>query len=167
MPLPSRHESGYDYEWLRGRAPWETAIADAPEWLLEEIELLVERHGGVGGGGHNSTASGEEFNAFGGREDRREEYMRDLVWAAVIGLRRDGPIPPGTIERDAIWADYERNTRSRLPDDGRTNAERLEEEGRGQSLFANKWRRAVRKWDGSVKEAAGKAAPGVSTRTAG
>ena len=45
------------------------------------------------------------------------------------------------------------------PLDGRTNAERLEEEGRGQSLFANKWRRAVKKWDGKVREEAGKPKP--------
>ena len=49
---------------------------------------------------------------------------------------------------------------SRLPDDGRTNTERLEEEGRGFSLFANKWRRAVKKWDGKVAEEAAKPKPG-------
>ena len=159
MAPPSRHESGYDYEWMRGRAPWEIPIAAAPEWLLEEIELLVERHGGVTEAGRSRTASGVEFNPFGGREDGREEYMTKLVWAAVIGLRRDSPIPPGINERVAVWLDYERNTRSRLPEDGRSNAERLEDEGRGQSLFANKWRRAVKKWDGTVKEAADKPKP--------
>ena len=158
MTPPSRHESGHDYEWLRGRAPWETAIADAPEWLLEEIELLVERHGGKPGG--VKTASAGSFDAFGNQVDGREEYMTRLVWAAVIGLRREGDVVPGNTERDKVWADYERNTRSRLPDDARTNAERLEEEGRGQGLFANKWRRAVKKWDGKVAEEAGKPKPG-------
>jgi hypothetical protein len=159
MTPPSRHESGHDYEWLPGRAPWEIEIAAAPEWLLEAIETLVERHGGVASGPRTQTASGAEFDAFGNQIDSRETYMRDLVWAAVIGLRRDCPIPPGTNERDAVFADYERNTRSRLALDGKTNAERLEEEGRGQSLFANKWRRAVKKWDGAVKEAADQPRP--------
>ena len=161
MTPPSRHESGRYYEWLPGRAPWEIPIANAPEWLLEEIEKLVEAHGGVSQSGRTRTLSpGGDVNAFGGHEDGREEYMTKLVWAAVIGFRRDSPIPPGANERDAVWADYERNTRSRIPDDGRTNAERLEEEGRGPSLFANKWRRAVKKWDGKVAEEAAKPKPG-------
>jgi hypothetical protein len=160
MLPPSRHESGHDYEWLAGRAPWEIPVADAPEWLLEEIEKLVEAHGGSTAGHKTHTPSpGGNFDAFGNFVDDRETYMRDLVWAAVIGLRRDCPIPPGNNERDAVWLDYERNTRSRLPDDGRTNAERLDEEGRGQSLFANKWRRALKKWDGAVKEAADRPRP--------
>ena len=160
MLPPSRHESGKDYEWLPGRAPWEVPIADAPEWLLEAIEALVERHGGVAGGPRTQTASGAGTDAFGNQTDGREEYMTKLVWAAVIGLRRDSPIPPSNSDRDAVWADYERNTRSRLPDDARTNTERLEEEGRGPSLFANKWRRAVKKWDTKVAEEAGKPKPG-------
>ena len=160
MTPPSRHESGRYYEWMPGRAPWEIPIADAPEWLLEEIEKLVEAHGGVSHGGRTRTLSpGGDVNAFGGHEDGREEYMTKLVWAAVIGFRRDSPIPPGANEREAVWLDYERNTRSRIPDDGRTNTERLEEEGRGPSLFANKWRRAVRKWDGTIKEAADQPRP--------
>ena len=160
MLPPSRHESGFDYEWLRGRAPWETAIAEAPEWLLEAIETLVEQYGGRPGVARAQTASGAKFDDFGNIRDERESYMRDLVWAAVIGLRRDCPIPPSDADRYKAWTDYERNTRSRLPDDGRSNAERLEEEGRGSSLFQNKWRRAVRKWDGKVKEEAGKPKPG-------
>ena len=160
MTPPSRHESGYDYEWLRGRAPWEIPIAEAPEWLLEAIEVLVEQHGGRPGVARTQTASGAEFDAFGNQVDGRESYMRDLIWATVIGLRRDGQVQPGANERDAAWAEYERRTRSRLPDDGRSNAERLEEEGRGQSLFGNKWRRAIKKWDGKVAEEAGKPKPG-------
>jgi hypothetical protein len=162
MLPPSRHESGRDYEWLPGRAPWEVPIADAPEWLLEAIEALVERYGGVtnGTGKINTASPGFEQDAFGNQIDGREEYMTKLVWAAVIGLRRDSPIPPSNSDRDAVWADYERNTRSRLPDDARNNTERLEEEGRGPSLFANKWRRAVKKWDTKVAEEAAKPKPG-------
>lgn len=160
MTPPSRHESGRDYAWLPGCAPWETEIALAPEWLLEAIELLVEEYGGKSSGQRTQTASGAQFDDFGNYKDDRERYMRDLVWAAVIGLRRECPIPPGAKERDAVWADYERNTRSRLPEDNRTNTERLEEEGRGPSLFANKWRRAIKKWDSKVTEEAAKPKPG-------
>lgn len=165
MPA-SLHETGNHYAWEAGCGPWEIPIAEAPEWLLEAIETLVEQHGGASGGrGRERTASGAEYDDFGNRKDFREEYMRDLIWAAVIGLRKDCPIPPGAIERDRVWADYERNTRSRLPQEqdqfgnAVSNAELLEREGRGFSLFCNKWRRAVRKWDGKVKEEAKKARP--------
>jgi hypothetical protein len=154
----SMHESGRCYEWLPGCAPWEVTIADAPEWLLEAIETLVERHGGAstGSGKTNTPSPASAFDGFGHQVDGREEYMRDLIWAALIGLRCDGPIPPSNADRDVVWADYERNTKSRLPEDGRSNAERLEEEGRGQGLFANKWRRALKKWNGKVAEEAAK-----------
>lgn len=160
MIPPSRHESGRDYAWLPGCAPWEAEIAAAPEWLLEAIELLVEEYGGKSSGQRIQTASGAKFDDFGNYTDDRERYMRDLVWAAVIGLRRECSIPPGVSERNAVWADYERKTRSRLPEDNRSNTERLEDEGRGPSLFANKWRRAIKKWDGKVAEEAARPKPG-------
>ena len=37
MVAPSRHQSGVTYEWKPGHAPWEIAMADAPEQLLEAI----------------------------------------------------------------------------------------------------------------------------------
>ena len=166
MTPPSRHESGRDYEWMPGRAPWEIPVADAPEWLLEEVEKLVEAHGGQASGRTQTPSpGGDGLNAFGGHEDLREEYSDQArSGPRPAAAPADGPIPPGTAERDVVWADYERNTRSRLPDDGRSNADRLEEEGRGQGLFANKWRRAVKKWDGKVAEEASKPKPGEFVR---
>jgi len=166
MTPPSRHESGRDYEWLPGRAPWENDIAPAPEWMLEAIEKLVEDHGGRPSGVHAANPSGASYDDFGHHKDDRETYMRDMVWAAVIGLRRDCPAPPTAADRDKVWADYERNTRTRMPAEkdpvGRdvSNAELLEREGRGYSLFCNKWRRAMKKWGGKVAEEAGKPKPG-------
>lgn len=32
---PSRHASGHQYYWMQGRAPWETPLAECPDWLLE------------------------------------------------------------------------------------------------------------------------------------
>ena len=46
---PSLHESRRHYAWKAGLAPWETAIADAPTWLLDEVEKLVREHGSSGG----------------------------------------------------------------------------------------------------------------------
>ena len=55
------------------------------------------------------------------------------------------------------WLVYERHTRSRLaPEPGVSNAELLEREGRGHSLFADKWRRAMLQWDDKVREDAAK-----------
>ena len=92
-----------------------------------------------------------------------KNYMRELVWAAVIGFRRDSPIPPGNQRagRGMGWIT------SATPAPGcRRMAEPTpngwRRRGAGLSLFANKWRRAVKKWDGKVKEAAGKPKPGES-----
>ena len=66
------------------------------------------------------------------------------------------------------WVVYERNTRSRLPsEEGVSNAELLEREGRGHSLFAKKWRRAMSQWDTSVAEDAAKTKPGAFRASAG
>lgn len=42
---PSRHFSGYVYEWKEGRAPWEMEIAEAPEELLAVIRSKNAKKG--------------------------------------------------------------------------------------------------------------------------
>lgn len=162
---PSQHVSGKSYEWKPGCAPWECETAQAPDWLLKAVGELVER---FGGDQHRTTASGPvtptvspeaDFNAFGARVDGRDHYMRDLVWAAVVNWRRECPIPPTEAESQArmkeAYAVYERRTKSRLPAvDGASNADLLEREGRGHTLFIEKWRRAVGKWSTEIAEAA-------------
>jgi hypothetical protein len=161
---PSLHISGKPYEWKDGCAPWECEIAAAPDWLLQEVSELVERFGGdqhraQAAGPVVSTASpAEDFNAFGQRVDNRDHYMRDLIWAAVVNWRRECPIPPSDAESQArmkeVWAVYERRTKSRLPAvDGVSNADLLEREGRGHTLFMEKWRRAMSKWGTDIAEA--------------
>jgi len=34
---PSLHRTGVRYAWVEGCAPWETELADAPQWLLDEL----------------------------------------------------------------------------------------------------------------------------------
>jgi hypothetical protein len=51
------------------------------------------------------------------------------------------------------YATYERKTKSRLTG-STSNADRLEQEGRGHTLFAEKWRRAFGKWDEEIKNRA-------------
>jgi hypothetical protein len=159
---PSQHISGTPYAWKAGCAPWECEIASAPDWLLQEVAELVERYGGdqnrqaAQSGPVVSTASpAEDFNAFGQRVDGRDHAMRDLVWAAVVNWYRECPIKPSDAESQTrsreVWAIYERKTKTRLPGD---NVAGLEKEGRGPSLFAEKWRRAMAKWSTEIAEAA-------------
>ena len=154
MMTPSRHESGTEYVWLPGCAPWETEIADAPEWLLEAIDILIVKHGSRPRTQH--TASPEtKTNAFGTKIiEGRESYMRDMIWRVVLKLYRASPVPMPPVEwavkRDEAWLVYENCVGTRL--DNLSNAEGLELENRGYSLFCNKWRREMKNW-GSEKMA--------------
>lgn len=158
---PSLHISGQSYQWKPGRAPWECEIASAPDWLLQAVGELVERYGGdqhrdTSTGPTTHTASPEtDFDAFGGRVDGRDHYMRDLIWAAVVNWYRECPIPPSDTESQAkmreVWSVYERKNKTRLPGD---NVAGLEQEGRGPTMFAEKWRRAMGKWSTDISEAA-------------
>lgn len=160
---PSLHISGQTYQWKPGCAPWECELAIAPDWLLQAVSELVER---FGGDQHRDnavapvtpTASPDaDFDAFGSRVDGRDHYMRDLVWAAIVNWYRECPIPPSEAESQArmreAYAVYERKVKSRL-DGAETNSAKLEREGRGPTLFAEKWRRAVGKWSTDIAEAA-------------
>ena len=40
---PSRHFSGVCYEWVKGKAPWETEMAQAPEELLEMLRKRSQK----------------------------------------------------------------------------------------------------------------------------
>lgn len=156
MLAPSLHDSGRSYAFAIGRAPWEVEVLDAPQWLLDEIVALSKQHGGTAGHfrSHRTNGAGPqepEFNAFGKRIDNREEYMRDLIWAALIGLYIESPIgPPPVAELERVWADYEHNCAAKVPLPGESNADGLEREGRGRSLFNLKWADDVRQWDADI-----------------
>jgi hypothetical protein len=158
MP-PSLHLSGKNYEWKDGCAPWEMEIAEAPEWLLEAVTDLIKKHGGntsQHAPAERREHTGADLNAFGLRVDGREEYMTRLVWAAVVNWYMECPIQPTEAESQVrmreAWAVYERKTKTRLT--GNENAAGLEQEGRGPTLFAEKWRRAMGKWQGDIARAA-------------
>lgn len=61
LVAPSRHFSGEVYAWETGRAPWEIAVADAPEELLK---ALRKRGGGASaaGGGADLEWNGERID---------------------------------------------------------------------------------------------------------
>jgi Protein of unknown function (DUF3987)/Bifunctional DNA primase/polymerase, N-terminal len=160
MCPPSVHESGRTYEWEAGRAPHETDVAEAPEWLIEEVEAVIEKHSGGGSGGpRERTASGADKNDFGRNIDGREEDARRIVWRAVVELYRDSPIPPSqSIQEEAFAAAFQRyltDNKTRLsPRDGLDNAALLDLEGRGITDFRRKWHYAMKKWDKEVRAAA-------------
>ena len=156
---PSMHESGRRYEWVKGFAPWETDIADAPTWLCDKIDLLVKEYGSGGSSapsGIKTDSPGMTHSAFGQIIDGREEYATRFVWGRVVDLWRDSPIPPtgdqmASEMRDA-FSMYERAVKSRLVDPGVPNHVLLEREGRGISMFKHKWDHAISQWDGKVSE---------------
>lgn len=162
---PSQHISGTPYAWKAGCAPWEMQIADAPDWLLQEVSELVESYGGdmnrdrTAGPVVSTPSPTDVFDAFGQRIDDRDHYMMRLVWAAVVNWYRECPIPPSEAESSArskdVYAVYERKTKSRLsPINSESNSTLLEREGRGASLFVEKWKRAIGKWSTDIAEAA-------------
>jgi AAA domain/Bifunctional DNA primase/polymerase, N-terminal len=154
---PSLHASGKHYDWVDGRAPGQIEIMVAPQWLMDEIEKLVAEHGGVSHApaGERPDYTGPTFTSFGTRIDGRERYMRDLIFAALVGYYLDGAFEqPGATERDSVWADYLRNVAVQAPLPGETLAHGLEREGRGLTLFMEKWTYALGQWGSKIAEAA-------------
>ena len=159
---PSQHESGKDYEWLPGRAPWEIEIADAPQWLLDAVEALVEAYGGDQGGGSRERTTappGGDTDAFGNKVDGREVVMFRTVWREVLEWYRECPIEPPAAQWQAraelAYLVYERKVTTRIAGDKRAG---LEREGRGPAAFWQKWRATMRHW-GSPKMVADAAKP--------
>jgi hypothetical protein len=164
----SMHESGRRYGWAPGCAPYEIEIATAPDWLLAAVEALVAQHGGDQGNGRRerTTSSGGDYDAFGHQRDGREWKMTRLICGAVVDWYRECPIKPGEAEQRTKAAEryeiYESLVVSRLTNPSKTKAELLEEEGRGWTLFWQKWQALMRKWEGKVAEKARKPKPDAS-----
>ena len=159
---PSLHESRRNYTWNDGAAPWEGAIAEAPQWLLDEVDKLVREHGGkTSGGGEKTPSPTADYNDFNLLIDGREEHMTRLVWGAVLDWYRECPIKPGDTEQRAKAAEkylvYEADVSSRLIDASRSKTDLLEQESRGTSLFWAKWQVAMGQWGTNVAEAARRA----------
>lgn len=159
MLPPSLHLSGKNYEWLPGCAPWEVELDTAPDRLIEAVKEIT---GAISAPAplleHTPTQKPDHAtNEFGLTIDGREEYMTRLVWAAVVDLYRESPILSPADAQEAMkgaFETYERKVKSRLHDGTTPNHILLEREGRGISLFRQKWQYAIRQWDGKVAQAA-------------
>ncbi len=167
MLPPSMHESGTPYRWREGREPWSLEIAPAPRWLCDQITILAQEHGGSTGTtstpAQRTTSPGTSTDSFGRIVDGREEHMTKMVWARVVQEYRESPIMPGQAEQDEmlreLFSKYERAAKSRIVERGTPNHILLEREGRGITLFKQKWKHAFDQWDGKVKDHAGAPPP--------
>ncbi len=169
MAAPSPHYiPGTIYRWEDiGPLEENDTLADAPEWLIAICMHIGEREKDDKGTDlprkprAEVVAAVEEINAFGKRTNGREAYMTRVVWGAVLDLRREAPIKPqGDATMQAMLRAYEvyvAHVKTRLPT---TNEEGLEREGRGLSLFQEKWDRAMDQWDAKVSHEAAKDRPG-------
>ena len=157
MCPPSSHTSGDNYAFLPGMGPHEIEIAVAPDWYMREVEALVAQHGGKASAGTQGpitrTDTPDAPRTLSGRLlDGREAYMTQLVWCAVLDCYEESPIRSSLIEeRDAAYSRYSDNVAPRLQ--GMEHDAALEAEGRGRSLFNDKWATALSRWDTGVKEA--------------
>jgi hypothetical protein len=154
---PSMHESGKRYRWEEGKEPWSIDIADAPQWLCEQIDLLAQEHGGhaPSAGGVKTASPDHMSDGYGHLIDGREDYMAKMIWARVVDLYRDAPFisdEVGNKERDALFITYVSKVDTRLPPSALSKEDALEREGRGRTAFNHKWSAAIRQWDDKVSE---------------
>jgi len=155
---PSMHESGKRYQWEEGKEPWNLDIADAPKWLCEQIDELAQRYGGhapASAGGVRTASPDHMQDGYGHLVDGREDYMAKMIWARVVDLYRDSPIMDKALsdkECAQLFDVYlsKVDTRISAVDIGKEAA--LEREGRGITAFKEKWRAAIKQWDGKVSE---------------
>lgn len=154
MLPPSMHESGSAYCWNSNHEPWTIEIAEAPVWLCQEIDHLAKQLGGLNSRLLHSAPLDQSVNAFGKIVDGREDYATKMVWAAVVNEYRECPIKPAS-DFDLmkkVFDVYERKVQSRIDDPASSNSVLLEREGRGITMFKEKWNYAIGLWDTKVRD---------------
>lgn len=161
MMPPSIHASKKHYEWDAGFEPWNIEVAVAPEWFCEQIDRVIDLYGGTPSraGGVVTQSPDHVFTPYGQLQDGREDYMTRMIWGRILDLYRECPIiVSGKQEETAkneLFQNYVDHVASRLHE-GLSKAESLEKEGRGRTLFDQKWKAAKKQWDGKVSEHAAK-----------
>jgi hypothetical protein len=158
VTAPSLHESGRRYEWLDGLEPWNVDIMTAPAWLCAAIDAEAKKVLPSSSKDRVRTETpAHALNIAGELKDGREMHMTQLVWAAIVDLRRECPIfSPDNFREDmkAAYYRYEGSVTPRHFEQGKTKTQLLEAEGRGPRLFKEKWLAACARWDTTVREAA-------------
>ena len=170
---PSKHESGKNYQWLEGLSPYEVEIALAPKDFLQELDDLAAQSGHIKPqepiGIVNPTTGEITYTVrtptpqhvetvWGETADGREDKMTRMVWGRILDMYRDSPIHPPESEqveiRRELFDFYVSKVVTRINDPSQPKHLLLEREGRGISLFNQKWRTAMKLWDTKVAEQA-------------
>lgn len=163
MLPPSLHESGKHYQWKEGYAPWEIEFTVMPKWMCDEVEAILgvgASQSGTGDRVRTSTPQ-HQIDEWGKVADGREDKMTRMVFRAVLELYRDCPIIPTEDEQSKvkkeIFERYVDATSSRIREPGTPKHVLLEREGRGITLFNQKWRATIRQWDDKISTEASRA----------
>ena len=158
MLPPSKHESGKNYEWMDGQAPWECDFEVMPKWMCDEIDAIL----GIGtststhGERVKTSTPNHQIDGYGNIIDGREDKMTRMIFRAILDMYRDCPIIPSEIEqRDAMkrcFEEYLDHVKSRINEPGTEKHILLNREGRGIDLFKQKWRATMRQWDTKISD---------------
>jgi KaiC/GvpD/RAD55 family RecA-like ATPase len=153
---PSMHESGKPYEWLEDRGPSVLEIPLAEQYLCDEIDALAIKYG------HTTIVDGErvktespehETNEWGKLIDGREDRMYRMIFRCILDLYRDCPFIDPKTEAEAkmrCFNDYVDIVETRIKELGTPKHVLLEREGRGKSLFEQKWKSTMRGWETKI-----------------
>lgn len=158
MLPPSLHESGQHYEWLDGYAPWEYEIEIMPKWMCGEVDRLGVSHTPAGERVKTENPA-HQVDEWGKVIDGREDIMTRMIFRRILEIYRDCPIIPSESEQSAFKKDlfesYVDIVDARLREPGTPKHMLLEREGRGITLFNQKWRATIKQWDDKIcREAA-------------
>ena len=124
---PSSHPSGNNYCWYKDTPFGEYDAAEAPDWLSDMARTAKAESQRI----ERTVSPDDDFSSFGLRQDGREQYMADTVWAIANDLhRKTGQAPTPDEIFDAAWPQYEKNVKARGAD--------LETDGRGETEMRNK-----------------------------
>lgn len=161
MLPPSKHESGNHYDWLEDQEPWTIELDVMPDWMCREIEQLFPGTSGQYSSGtrvHTPTPD-HKTDEWGKIIDGREDRMFRMIFRKIVDLYRECPFIDKESEAKAIiecFNDYVDEVETRIKEFGTPKHLLLEREGRGKTLFDQKWRSTMRQWDTKVHDEAQK-----------
>ena len=157
---PSIHPNGNRYRWVDGMSPEDCELMELPDYLISEIKDII----GVvqDGSGHEkrikTNTPDHQVDPWGKVVDGREDLMTRMVFKSVLEIYRDCPIFPSEKEQsiaiDLGFQNYVDSVEPRIYLSGFTKEDLLEKEGRGRSLYENKWHKTIKQWDKKISHEA-------------
>jgi len=159
---PSIHPNGKSYRWVDGMSPDDCELMVLPNYLIEIIQDIIGHPSGNGDSSLRikTDTPTHEVNEWGKVVDGREDKMTRMIFRACLELYRECPIIPTEEEqskaRRGLFERYVDSVDSRIEEPGTPKHILLEREGRGITLFNQKWRSTMRQWDDKISSEAGK-----------